>query len=150
MATATPTENRNPSDAALARESGERLARAISGTKQPELKISVGGTADSIRLPPSAAKWLIDGLSELAKGHDVRLLPVHSELSTQEAAELLNLSRQYVVRLLDDGKIPSHKVGTHRRVRLDDALAYKRELDADRLDALKKLVAEAQELDLGY
>lgn len=147
MATTTPLL---PHDTALARESGERLVRAMSGKDRPELKLSVGGSGEEIALPPSAAKLLIDGLAELAKGNDVRLLPVHAELTTQEAADLLNLSRQYVVRLLDEGKIPSHKVGTHRRVRLDDALAYKRELDADRLDALKKLVAEAQELDLGY
>ena len=137
-------------DLALARDSGERLARAVSTTPNASLTISVGTSSDPITLPPSAAKLLIYGLAELAKGHDVRLLPVHAELTTHEAAELLNLSRPYVVRLLDDGKIHSHKVGTHRRVRLDDVLAYKSELDADRLDALKKLVAEAQELDLGY
>lgn len=137
-------------DSTLARESGERLARAVSGQEHPELKVSISGTAEEIRLPPSAAKLLIDGLAELAKGHDVRLLPVHAELTTQEAADLLNLSRQYVVRLLDDGKIPSHKVGTHRRVRVADVMAYKQTLGADRLDALKKLVAEAQELDMGY
>ena len=114
------------------------------------LTISVGASTEPIALPHSAAKFLIEGLAELAKGNDVRLLPVHTELTTQEAAALLNLSRPYVVRLLDGGKIPSHRVGTHRRVRLDDVLAYKRELDADRLDALKKLVAEAQELDMGY
>lgn len=145
MAAMTPVQ-----DSTLARESGERLARAVSGREHPELKVSVGGTGEEITLPPAAAKLLIDGLAELAKGHDVRLLPVHAELTTQEAAELLNLSRQYVVRLLDDGKIPSHKVGTHRRVRVADVMAYKQALDADRLDALKKLVAEAQDLDMGY
>lgn len=145
MPTTTPVQ-----DSTLARESGERLARAVSGKESPELKVSVSGTGEEITLPPSAAKLLIDGLAELAKGHDVRLLPVHAELTTQEAAELLNLSRQYVVRLLDDGKIPSHKVGTHRRVRVADVMAYKQALDADRLDALKKLVAEAQDLDMGY
>jgi excisionase family DNA binding protein len=145
MAVTTPVQ-----DSTLARESGERLARAVSGKEYPELKVSVGGTGEEITLPPSAAKLLIDGLAELAKGHDVRLLHVHAELTTQEAADLLNLSRQYVVRLLDDGKIPSHKVGTHRRVRVADVMAYKQTLDADRLDALKKLVAEAQDLGMGY
>ena len=145
MTAATPAQT-----SALARESGERLAAAMSGKLQLELTLSVGGTGEEIPLPPSAAKLLIDGLAEFAKGHDVRLLPIHAELTTQEAAELLNLSRQYVVRLLDDGKIPSHKVGTHRRVRLEDVLAYKGMLDADRLDALKKLVDEAQDLDMGY
>jgi excisionase family DNA binding protein len=137
-------------DSTLARESGERLARAVSGKQNPELKVSVGESRELIALPPSATKLIIEGLAELAKGHDVRLLSVHAELTTQEAAELLNLSRQYVVRLLDDGKIPSHKVGTHRRVRVADVIAYKQTLDTDRRDALNKLVAEAQDLDLGY
>ncbi len=137
-------------DSILARESSDRLARAISGKEHPELKVSVGETGELIALPTSVAKLLIDGLAEFAKGHDVRLLPVHAELTTQEAADLLNLSRQYVVRLLDEGKIPSQKVGTHRRVRAADVLVYKQTLEADRLDALKKLVAEAQDLDMGY
>ena len=150
MATATPIESKSSRDSALARDSGARLARAVSSAPHAAMTISVGTLAEPISLPPSAAKLLIEGLAELGKGNEVRLLSVHAELTTQEASELLNLSRPYVVRLLDGGKIPSHKVGTHRRVRLDDVLAYKRELDADRLDALKKLVAEAQELDMGY
>ena len=149
MATTTPIESKSR-DSALARDSGERLARAVSSKPNAALTISVGASTEPITLPQSAAKLLIDCLAELAKGNEVRLLFVRAELTTQEASELLNLSRPYVVRLLDGGKIPSYKVGTHRRVRLDDVLAYKRELDADRLDALKKLVAEAQELDLGY
>ena len=150
MATTTPDPKPSPQDSALARDSGERLAHAVSSKPNAALTISVGASAEPITLPPAAAKLLIDGLAELAKGNEVRMLPVHAELTSPEASELLNLSRPYVVRLLDGGKIPSYKVGTHRRVRLDDVLAYKRELDADRLDALKKLVAEAQELDLGY
>jgi len=149
MATTTSAESKWR-DSALARDSGERLARAVSSKPNAALTISVGPSAEPITLPPSATKILIDGLAELAKGNEVRMLPVHAELTTQEASELLNLSRPYIVRLLDGGKIPSYKVGTHRRVRLDDVLAYKSELDADRLDALKKLVAEAQELDMGY
>ncbi len=76
--------------------------------------------------------------------------PAPVELTTQQAADLLNLSRQYVQRLLDEGKIPSYKVGADNRVRLDDVLVYKQKSDADRFDALKQLVAEAQELNMGY
>ena len=136
-------------EAALARESSAQLTECLA--TGAEIKILVGGRPlEGVTLPASAVRLLLDGLSEIGKGHAVRLLHQHAELTTQEAAELLNLSRPYVVRLLDEGKMPSHKVGTHRRVRLDDVLAYKRESDADRLDALKNLVAEAQELGMGY
>jgi excisionase family DNA binding protein len=141
-----PTER----EAALARESGERLQEQVNAKGQ-EFGIVVNGRMlDGIKLPESAVRILIAGLTEIGKGNGVWLVPQHTELSTQEAAEILNLSRPYVVRLLDDGKIPSHKVGTHRRVRIDDVLAYKRNSDADRLEALKTLVEEAQELDMGY
>jgi excisionase family DNA binding protein len=137
-------------EAALARESSERLREQV-GKNGQEVKLVINGqTLDGVKLPESAVRILIAGLAEIGKGNGVRLVPHHAELSTQEAAEILNLSRPYVVRLLDDGKIPSHKVGTHRRVRIDDVLAYKRKSDADRLDALKNLVDEAQELDMGY
>lgn len=137
-------------EAALARESSERLQEQVR-QKSPDVKLVVNGhTLEDITLPESAIRILIAGLAEIGKGNGVRLVPQHSELTTQEAGEILNLSRPYVVRLLDEGKIPSHKVGTHRRVRIDDVLAYKKKSDADRLDALKTLVEEAQELDMGY
>jgi excisionase family DNA binding protein len=71
-------------------------------------------------------------------------------MSLNAVADLLNLSRPYVLRLLDEGKLPSHKVGLHRRVRLDDLLAYNKKSDADCLDALRNLVDEAEELGMGY
>ena len=72
------------------------------------------------------------------------------ELTTQQAADLLNVSRPHVVKLIKEGKLQAHKVGTHHRIRLDALLAYKRGRDADAHDALTELVADAQELGLGY
>lgn len=137
-------------EAALARESGELLQKQVRKRGQDVKLVINGQTLESVNLPESAVRILIAGLTEIGKGHGVRLVPQHAELTTQEAAEILNLSRPYVVRLLDDGKIPSHKVGTHRRVRIDDVLAYKLKSDADRLDALKTLVEDAHELEMGY
>jgi excisionase family DNA binding protein len=137
-------------ESALARTSSERLQEAVNGSIQSVQIIINGQPLNGVKLPESAIRLLVAGLTELGKGNALRLIPQNAELSTQDAAELLNLSRPYVVRLIDDGKIPSHKVGTHRRVRLDDVLAYKAKSDADRLDALKNLVEEAQELGMGY
>ena len=150
MATTTHVPHPSSRDSALARDSGERLAQAVSSKPNAALTISVGASTEPITLPHSAAKFLIEGLAELAKGNEVRMLPVHAELTTQEASELLHLSRPYVVRLLDFGKIPSYKVGTHRRVLFADLQLYKEKIDAQRLKTLEELAAQAQEMGLGY
>ena len=139
-------------DVALAEYSSRFLSRYLP--KQPgDVKLRLvenGRDSDAVAIPASALKLFIRLLAEMAHGNAVTLLPMHAELTTQQAADLLNVSRPYLVHLLEEGKLPYRKVGTHRRIQVRDVLAYKERTDADRREALDKLAAEAQTLGLGY
>ena len=103
-----------------------------------------------LRLPKAAADLLRHILNEMAIGNAVTIIPIHAELTTQEAADLLNVSRPFLVRLLEEGKIKHHKVGTHRRIKFKELEAYRLAAEADRKTAMEELAAEAQELGFGY
>jgi excisionase family DNA binding protein len=146
--TATPTE----ADTRLAEESSRRLTRLLSKPRRSfRLSVQVDDEAEeTVAIPIPALRLLADILTQMAHGNAVTLMPVHAELTTQQAALLLNVSRPFLIRLLEEGRIPFHKVGTHRRIRRDDLLGYKRRVDHDRLKALEELTAEAQEHGMGY
>jgi excisionase family DNA binding protein len=113
------------------------------------LQVKVHGRAGAdIELPASAIDMLLSILSNMAKGKATTIIPINAELTTQQAADLLNVSRPYVVELLERGALPYRKVGTRRRVRYSDLMAYKNRLDADRLATLDKLAAASQDLEL--
>jgi excisionase family DNA binding protein len=140
--TIVPTEE----DARLAAESSRILA-----IKRPDHALRVQlEDGRVLTLPVAAARLLEHLLTEMAHGNAVILIPIHAELTTKEAADYLNVSRPYLVRLLEENAIRFHKVGTHRRVRFQDLKAYKEQVDAKRERAMSELVAQAQELDLGY
>ena len=94
-----------------------------------------------MELPPTARAAVRQLLSDLAAGTAVHLLTDETELTSQDAADILGISRTYVVRLIDNGKLPAHMVGTHRRLRAADVLAYKARRD-DRLAGVDA-IAEA-------
>jgi excisionase family DNA binding protein len=138
-------------DQALARASSRLLAKRLPKEGQVRFQLLGEGKAgEVVTLPATAAQLLQAILVQMAEGNAVTLAPHHAELTTQQAADLLNVSRPFLVKLLEEGEIPHRKVGTHRRVLLKDLLAYKQENEKQRLKALKKLAAQAQELGLGY
>lgn len=103
-----------------------------------------------ISLPATAIGFLREILAELAVGNAVTVAPVHSYVTTQQAAELLNVSRPFLVGLLDDRAIPHKRVGNRRRIRLDDVLAYKQRDEIHRQRLLDELTAQAEDLGLEY
>ena len=146
--TVAPSE----ADALLARESSRVLATRKPGG-QSSVRIQVhneGQEAETVAVPASALRLFLHVLTEMSQGNAVTLIPTHAELTTQQAADLLNVSRPYMVKLLDEGKIPGRTVGKYRRVRIDDLMAFKRKDDDARARILDQLTAEAQELGTSY
>ncbi len=143
--TVAPSE----ADARLASESSRLLAARKLG-RRASVRVQLGGDDAPVEVPASAVRMFLQLLAEMSKGNAVTLVPSRAELTTQRAADLLNVSRPYVVKLLDEGKIPSRTVGKYRRVRFDDLMAYKRKDDAARAKVLEELSALDQELGLGY
>ena len=145
--TVAPSE----ADALLARESSRLLATHKLGRRASvRIRLLDDDEAETVSVPASAVRLFLHLLTEMSQGNAVTLMPTHAELTTQQAADLLNVSRPYVVKLLDEGRIPSRAVGKYRRVRFNDLMAYKRKDDEARAKILDQLTAEAQELGMGY
>jgi excisionase family DNA binding protein len=136
----------------IARESGRALSAYLqmkSRTQQIDI-LDDKGTPHPVKVPMSALRLLVDVLSEIGDGNAVSIIPIHAELTTQQAADVLNVSRPYFVKLLENGDIPFHKTGTHRRVRYQHVIEYKEKVDSLRRDSLSQLAEQAQELGMGY
>ena len=146
------TEKSIPSDrdAALAGEAGEKLRKLTGqsdGSGQFPARLGVG-IGEPIDIPTPALELLKEILSHMARGHGVALTPLHAELTTSQAADLLQVSRTHLVQLLEDGRIPCRKVGAHRRVRARDILDYRHDTESHRRKALDELTTFDQKLGL--
>ena len=144
-------------DAELARESGLQLCHFLgkhplnNDSSHLRLRLQANNEPEEVMtIPVSAFRLLADILAQMARGNAVTLIPVNAELTTQQAADILNVSRPFLIKLIEDGQIPYRKVGTHRRIRFEDLMVYKRDIDNKRRDVLADLVSEAQELNMGY
>ena len=105
----------------------------------------LNGEQEAVELPVSVLDALRLLISHLAQGDTVKLVPIRKELTTPEAADLLNVSHQYLMRLLEQGDIPYQQVGTHRRIRFLDVMAYKKRRDADRAKHLQRMIRLCEE-----
>lgn len=133
-------------------ESSRQLAAFLS-TKVETLRIELvneNQQREVIELPTFALRLLGEILNELALGNAVKVVPIHAELTTQEGADMLNVSRPHLVKLLDEGALPHTKAGRHRRIKFADLMAYKEQRDQASYAAMEELAAQAQELGMGY
>jgi excisionase family DNA binding protein len=146
----TPSEPAIPSDqdAVWARELSRALEQHDAGPKVLRVQIAAGQEVTTLDLPPVVARLLMNILKETAAGHAVTLVPFEAEITTQQAAALLNVSRPYVVGMIDKGTLPARMVGNQRRLPLKDVLAYKDDNRAKRRQTLRELAALDQELGL--
>lgn len=138
---------RNLTDEEIALISSRFLASYSSNYQTFELKLS---PQETITIPATILPQIMEILKYFAEGNQVKIVPIKEELTTTEAAEILNVSRPYLVNLLETGMIPFRKVGVHRRILLQDLMAYKEDIDIKRSSVLAELTAQAQELNMGY
>lgn len=136
----------------VAQESSRALASYVHSQEDfREIRVIENGTAsEAIAIPSEALQLLVEILAQIAKRNAVTLIPIHAELTTQEAADVLNVSRPHFVGLLESGQMSYRKVGRRRKVRYQDVMNYKHKIDAERMKVLDVLAAEAQELKMGY
>ena len=143
MPQSTPSE----ADVQLALESSRQLSKLVTAGHSLRLT-AVDDGEHAVEIPAMAAQLLVRLLTEMSQGNAVTLIPIHAELTTQRVADLLGVSRPFVVKEIEAGRLPARKVGTHRRVLFKDLLDYKKRMDADRQKALDELAELDRELGL--
>ena len=126
------------------------LPRRKAASRTVQVRPDGEGKSVSVTVPREAFELFLEVLGQMANGNAVTIVPVHAELTTQQAADLLNVSRPFLIGLLDEAKIPFRLVGTHRRVKVADLIAYKQKDEAEREALLDELTAEAEKHGLGY
>ena len=140
-------QNPTKKDMGVAKKSFMALD-SLSFKKTSPAYLSIEG--EKVELPQSAVKLLFEILNQIAEGNALTLVPKHASLSTQEGADLLNVSRPFFIKLLETGEMPFQKIGNRRRVFADDVIKYKEKSLKARRKILQHLVDEAQDLGLGY
>jgi excisionase family DNA binding protein len=140
----------NEADRELARNASRRLSPLVGRRGNVDAGFTSDHAKVEVTLPEAMVPLLIGMLSDLAMGKAIMVLPVDAELTTQQAADFLNVSRPFLIKQLDSNVIDHRKVGTHRRVLLKDVIEYKQSIDSARAKDLDELTKQAQELGMEY
>jgi excisionase family DNA binding protein len=145
----SPTRDARAPIIAQARERAalERIGAALVPKKRGTARLR-GPRGEEMIIPQSLYAALVQAVKQLMTGRAISIVPVMAALTTQQAADMLHVSRPFLVKLLEQGVLPFHRTGTHRRVYLKDVLVYKRKRDQEAQRALGRLVAEAQDLGI--
>lgn len=126
------------------------VSQRLKSSRKNGIKIKVQETGEFITIPKKALTLLSAIIQNMAEGKTISIVPSNSEISTQQAADMLNVSRPHLIKLLGAKKIPFKKVGSHRRILLQDIMEYKEQLAKQRELQLDFLSNQAQDLSLGY
>ena len=148
-----PTTNPSVETVKIARSAVSVLStvqRRAREARTVSLKTVAPSENQTLTIPTEAFRLLVEIVTQMASGNSVSVVPMHVEVTTQQAADFLNVSRPFLISLLEAGKLPFRKVGSHRRVRMADLLEYKQRDDQVRRKVLDELAADAQQNDLGY
>lgn len=146
----TTNEIKKPSkrEVKLARESYSSLISAIDQLKTDQAEIEIEETGEKIKLPVKALNLLSEILKAMSQGKPISIVPLATEVTTQNAAEILGCSRPYLVKLLEEGEIEFAKVGKHRRIKYEDVVNYKRKMKDEQKKHLIEMMHEDEDLGL--
>jgi len=147
----TPAEQLSPEEVEMARTAQRCIVAALDHSRAATITLeSDDGATPSIQLPPQALRFIAQLLGTMSEGRPVVLMPGKHEFSTVEAANYLNVSRPFVIKEIEEGRLGHRMVGSHRRVAFEDLEAYSRAMRSRQSDALQQLVDNARELGLDY
>ena len=141
----------SPQQVEMARTAQRCIMKALDHSRAAAIMLTTAdGAHSTVELPPGALKLIGQLLGAMSEGRPITLMPSKQEFSTVEAANFLNVSRPFVIKEIEEGRLPHRKVGTHRRVAFEDLLAYAREMRKRQEYALERMADNARELGLDY
>lgn len=135
----------------MARAAQRCIMEALDHSRAAAITLTTtDGSHPTVELPPGALKLIGQLLGAMSEGRPITLMPSKQEFSTVEAANFLNVSRPFVIKEIEQGRLPHRKVGTHRRVAFDDLVTYALEMRKRQESALERMAENARELGLDY